>query len=67
MKTADRKKFVKIRSRMTSCRRLLGEVNCHLRKDYDKLVKCSLLNSYRMSAFKRKHDDFRAFTKGLVI
>lgn len=64
MKTADRKKFVKIRSRMTSCRRLLG-VNGH--KDYDKLVRCSLLNSYRMSAFKRKHDDFRAFTKGLVI
>ena len=66
MKTADRKKFVKIRSRMMFCRRLLG-VNGHLRKDYDKLVRCSLLNSYRMSAFKRKHDDFRAFTKGLVI
>jgi hypothetical protein len=60
MKTADRKKFLKIRARINFCRRWF-EVNV-IKNERSKLIsKYKVLNFYRMKSFLKKHPDFSGF------
>ena len=65
-KTADRKKFLKIRGRINFCRRWFEENGNRKKsgksKEVEKLIsKYRVLNFYRMQAFLKKHPEFSGF------
>jgi len=57
MKTADKKKFLKIRTRLKHCLKWI-ETNGDKNKDSKKYLAGWELNLFRMTAFLKKHSGF---------